>query len=380
MGIGDQDMAAVCRREAWVLALALVMAVRALPMGLEDGVYTLLSESEHAVAGTPNEQLSCHTVQDHMEKVSCCKEGLGHWRDRQALYMDYDQAETAKISAPEETEALLSAAEAAKAKWDQSETKRIFEEGVRQCTNSPNAYTLPEDATATASREAAQHAAAEKKESADAAADAANEAIARQGDAMADYVKVANSIDAENAKANAAEAESEKANIDKAQADEEVELSKQNALAADSEATDASASLDTSKQQEADAEQALETAKQEFEEKKAAMDTKIGELQTAEQDALDAKQTADDAAQAAQDVYDSKTDEAERATALATVEATKAEAEAKADAAVEATGNLDAQEQAKATLVSQTEAAITQMESEATTAQQDVAMAGSCLS
>merc|ERR1712072_513382 len=273
MGMSRATMGAP---QTWALFLGLVLAVHSLPLEplnpMEDLV--LLSQSEHAVTGTPNEELSCHTKQDLSEKVACCKEGLELWRGRQALYMDYDQAETAKISAPEESEALISAAEAAKAKWDQSETKRIFEEGVRQCTNSPNAYTLPADATAT--REAAQQAAAEKKESATAAADTAAEAIAKQGDAMADYVKVANSIDGENAKANAAEAESEKANIDKAQADEEVELSKQNALAADSEATDAAASLDTSKQQEADAEQALETAKQEFEEKKAAMDTKIG--------------------------------------------------------------------------------------------------------
>merc|ERR1711981_1255473 len=159
------------------------------------------------------------------------------------------------------------------------------------------------------------------------------------------------------------------------QADEEVQLAKQNALAADSEATDSATALDASKQQEAGADKALADAKQEFADKKSQMDTKIAELTSVEQDALDAKKTADDAAQAAQDDYDSKTDAAEKATALATVEANKAEAEAKNDAAVEATGNLDAQEQAKATLISDSEAQIAQMESEMTTATQDVAMA-----
>merc|ERR1712072_668590 len=311
MGMSRATMGAP---QTWALFLGLVLAVHSLPLEplnpMEDLV--LLSQSEHAGTGTPNEELSCHTKQDLSEKVACCKEGLELWRGRQALYMDYDQAETAKISAPEESEALISAAEAAKAKGDQPETKRIFEEGVRQCTNSPNAYTLPADATATATREAAQQAAAEKKESATAAADTAAEAIAKQGDAMADYVKVANGIDGENAKANAAEAEAEKANIDKAQADEEVELAKQNNLAADSEATDAATALDTAKQQEEGAEKALVDAKQEFEDKKAEMNTKIDELTTIEQDAVDAKTTADNAAQAAQDEYDSKTDEAEK--------------------------------------------------------------------
>merc|ERR1712072_1121469 len=102
MGLVINPMA----QQAWVLVLSLVVAVHALPMGssargLEEEANVLLSESEHAVAGAPNEQLSCHTKQDHQEKVSCCKEGLGHWRDRQALYMDYDDAETAKISARE---------------------------------------------------------------------------------------------------------------------------------------------------------------------------------------------------------------------------------------------------------------------------------------
>merc|ERR1711959_14392 len=240
MGMSRATMGAP---QTWALFLGLVLAVHSLPLEplnpMEDLV--LLSQSEHAVTGTPNEELSCHTKQDLSEKVACCKEGLELWRGREALYMDYDQAETAKISAPEESEALISAAEAAKAKWDQSERKRIFEEGVRQCTNSPSAYTLPADATATATREKAQQEATQKKESADAAAAAANEAVEKQGEAMADYVKVVNSIDSENAKANAAEAEAEKANIDKAQADEGVQLAQESALAANSEATDAAA-------------------------------------------------------------------------------------------------------------------------------------------
>merc|ERR1712028_194908 len=190
-----------------------------------------------------------------------------------------------------------------------SETKRIFEEGVRQCSNSPNAYKLPEASRDTAVREQAQEDADAKKESADAASKSANDAIQKQGEAMADYVKVANGIDAENAKANAAEAEVEKAAIGKAQAEEEVQLSEQNALATDQEATDATANLETAETQSNGAEKALQDAKDEFTTQKTAMDTRIAELKETEQDTLDAKTTADDAAQAAQDGYDSETEE-----------------------------------------------------------------------
>merc|ERR1711865_680634 len=315
-------------------------------------------------------ELNCHTKTDQSDKPACCKAGLEEWRGKQALYQDYDRAETDKMSAAEETEALIAAADAAKAKWEQSETKRIFEEGVRQCTNSPNAYKLPEDSRATANREQAQEEASDKKESADAAASSATDAIQKQGEAMADYVKVVNGIDAENAKANAAEAE-----VEKAQADEEVQLSEQNALAADQEAADATSNLETSETQSTGAEKALQDAKDEFTAQKTAMDTKIAELKEAEQDTLDAKTTADEAAQAAQDDYDSKTDETEKAAALATVEATKSEAAAASDATVEATSELQSQEQAKVKLVEDSEAAITQMTTEEATAKQDVQMA-----
>merc|ERR1711865_1252938 len=314
MGISKGTMVAATRREAWFLLLSLILGVQAMPMSLDSGAQVFLAEVASQDPGTG--ELNCHTKTDQSDKLACCKDGLETWRGKQALYQDYDKAETDKMSAAEETEALIAAADAAKAKWEQSETKRIFEEGVRQCTNSPNAYKLPEDSRATANREQAQEEASDKKESADAAASSATDAIQKQGEAMADYVKVANGIDAENAKANAAEAEVEKAAIEKAQADEEVQLSEQNALAADQEA-----------------------------------------------------------AQAAQDDYDSKTDETEKAAALATVEATKSEAEAASDAAVEATSELQSQEQAKVKLVEDSEAAITQMTTEEATAKQDVQMA-----
>merc|ERR1712086_124987 len=349
MGISKGTMVAATRREAWFLLLSLILGVQAMPMSLDSGAQVFLAEVASQDPGTG--ELNCHTKTDQSDKLACCKDGLETWRGKQALYQDYDSAETDKMSAAEETEALIAAADAAKAKWEQSETKRIFEEGVRQCTNSPNAYKLPEDSRATANREQAQEEASDKKESADAAASSATDAIQKQGEAMADYVKVANGIDAENAKANAAEAEVEKAAIEKAQADEEVQLSEQNALAADQEAADATSNLETSETQSTGAEKALQDAKDEFTAQKTAMDTKIAELKEAEQDTLDAKTTADEAAQAAQDDYDSKTDETEKAAALATVEATKSEAEAASDAAVEATSELQSQEQAKVKLV-----------------------------
>merc|ERR1711865_260352 len=329
MGISKGTMVAATRREAWFLLLSLILGVQAMPMSLDSGAQVFLAEVASQDPGTG--ELNCHTKTDQSDKLACCKDGLETWRGKQALYQDHDSAETDKMSAAEETEALIAAADAAKAKWEQSETKRIFEEGVRQCTNSPNAYKLPEDSRATANREQAQEEASDKKESADAAASSATDAIQKQGEAMADYVKVANGIDAENAKANAAEAEVEKAAIEKAQADEEVQLSEQNALAADQEAADATSNLETSETQSSGAEKALQDAKDEFTAQKTAMDTKIAELKEAEQDTLDAKTTADEAAQAAQDDYDSKTDETEKAAALATVEATKSEAEAKQD-------------------------------------------------
>merc|ERR1711865_1166346 len=328
MGISKGTMVAATRREAWFLLLSLILGVQAMPMSLDSGAQVFLAEVASQDPGTG--ELNCHTKTDQSDKLACCKDGLETWRGKQALYQDYDSAETDKMSAAEETEALIAAADAAKAKWEQSETKRIFEEGVRQCTNSPNAYKLPEDSRATANREQAQEEASDKKESADAAASSATDAIQKQGEAMADYVKVANGIDAENAKANAAEAEVEKAAIEKAQADEEVQLSEQNALAADQEAADATSNLETSETQSTGAEKALQDAKDEFTTQKTAMDTKIAELKEAEQDTLDAK-----------------TDETEKAAALATVEATKSEAEAASDAAVEATSELQSQEQTK---------------------------------
>eukprot|EP00656_Telonema_subtile_P047363 TRINITY_DN5433_c0_g1_i1.p1 TRINITY_DN5433_c0_g1~~TRINITY_DN5433_c0_g1_i1.p1 ORF type:complete len:545 (+),score=232.10 TRINITY_DN5433_c0_g1_i1:106-1740(+) len=368
---GKKDWSAMEFR-AGALLLSLVLVAHSMPVSMDDTQHVLLSVSE--VTGLPNEALSCHTKDDFEEKTACCKQGLEAWRDRQALYQDYDKAETNRMAAPEETEALIASAETAKGKWDQSETKRIFVDGVRQCTNSPNAYTLPADADATATREHAQQIADQKKESAKAAADTASAAIEKQGEAMADYVKVANGIDAENAKANAAEAEAEKASIDKAQAEEEVQLSKENARSTDQEAADAAAALEQAKKQNEGAQKALEDAKAGFEEQRKAMEEKIAELSTKEQDALDAKKVAENAAQSAQDEYDSKTDETEKATALANVEATKGEAEAKTDAAVEATAELDAQEQAKEKLVADSESSLAQMETEAKTAAQDVQM------
>merc|ERR1711865_852184 len=373
MGISKGTMVAATRREAWFLLLSLILGVQAMPMSLDSGAQVFLAEVASQDPGTG--ELNCHTKTDQSDKLACCKDGLETWRGKQALYQDYDSAETDKMSAAEETEALIAAADAAKAKWEQSETKRIFEEGVRQCTNSPNAYKLPEDSRATANREQAQEEASDKKESADAASKSANDAIQKQGEAMADYVKVANGIDAENAKANAAEAEVEKAAIGKAQAEEEVQLSEQNALAADQEAADATSNLETSETQSTGAEKALQDAKDEFTAQKTAMDTKIAELKEAEQDTLDAKTTADDAAQAAQDGYDSETEEVAKAAALASVESTKSEAEAASDAAVEATSELQSQEQAKVKLVEDSEAAITQMTTEEATAKQDVQMA-----
>merc|ERR1711865_1110864 len=190
------------RREAFLLLLCLVLGVQAMPLALDSSEQVLLSERQAPDPAIG--ELNCHTKTDQSDKLACCKAGLEEWRGKQALYQDYDKAETDKMSAAEETEALIAAADAAKAKWEQSETKRIFEEGVRQCTNSPNAYKLPEDSRATANREQAQEEASDKKESADAAASSATDAIQKQGEAMADYVKVANGIDAENAKANAA--------------------------------------------------------------------------------------------------------------------------------------------------------------------------------
>jgi len=365
------------RREVFLLLLCLVLGVQAMPLALDSSEQVLLSErqaSDPAIG-----ELTCHTKTDQSEKLACCKAGLEEWRGKQALYQDYDEAETAKMSAAEETEALIATADAAKAKWEQSETKRIFEEGVRQCSNSPNAYKLPEASRDTAVREQAQEDADAKKESADAASKSANDAIQKQGEAMADYVKVANGIDAENAKANAAEAEVEKAAIEKAQADEEVQLSEQNALATDQEATDATAELENAETQSSGAEKALQDAKDEFATQKTAMDERIAELKETEEDTLDAKTTADDAAQAAQDGYDSETEEVAKAAALASVESTKSEAEAASDAAVEASSELQSQEQAKIKLVEDSEGAITQMTTEEDTAKQDVKMAKALL-
>merc|ERR1711865_1024327 len=281
MGISKGTMVAATRREAWFLLLSLILGVQAMPMSLDSGAQVFLAEVASQDPGTG--ELNCHTKTDQSDKL---------------------------------------------AKWEQSETKRIFEEGVRQCTNSPNAYKLPEDSRATANREQAQEEASDKKESADAAASSATDAIQKQGEAMADYVKVANGIDAENAKANAAEAEVEKAAIEKAQADEEVQLSEQNTLATDQEATDATAELENAETQASGAEKALQDAKDEFTTQKTAMDERIAELKETEEDTLDAKTTADDAAQAAQDGYDSETEEVAKAAALASVESTKSEAEA----------------------------------------------------
>merc|ERR1712167_310075 len=141
MGLISRRMA-VNRREAWLLLLGFILGVQAMPMNLDSGEHILLEEGASQDPSTG--ELNCHTKTDQSDKLACCKAGLQEWRGKQALYQDYDSAETNKMSAAEETEALIAAADAAKAKWEQSETKRIFEEGVRQCTNSPNAYKLPE--------------------------------------------------------------------------------------------------------------------------------------------------------------------------------------------------------------------------------------------
>merc|ERR1712166_715987 len=185
MGISKGTMVAATRREAWFLLLSLILGVQAMPMSLDSGAQVFLAEVASQDPGTG--ELNCHTKTDQSDKLACCKDGLETWRGKQALYQDYDSAETDKMSAAEETEALIAAADAAKAKWEQSETKRILRRAcgsaqTRQMrTNFRRIRGLPQIASRRRKRHPTRKSPLPQK----------------QGEAMADYVKVANGIDAE---------------------------------------------------------------------------------------------------------------------------------------------------------------------------------------
>merc|ERR1712196_288028 len=163
--------------------------------------------------GETADALACHEISDAAEKAMCCDKGLKGWRSKQVLYKDLEDARIKKLTAAEETAPLKAAFERAKAAWESSQSKLTFEQGFRECANSKSAYKLPKASAATAAREAADANFKNKEAEVAKAKKQAEQALEKQADKMAEYTKMAGSMDSAAAAAHAAATKAQQAKL-----------------------------------------------------------------------------------------------------------------------------------------------------------------------
>merc|ERR1711998_60576 len=220
-------------------------------------------------AGQDPGTLNCHELGE--EQASCCIKGMQGWRAKQVMFKDVEDARLKLLTAPEETATLRNALDAAEAAWANSQTKLTYQQGIRECANSPTAYTLPETSVATAARMAADADLQKKEEEVSNAKHAAETALDAQANMMAQYTETVGNLDAVAATADSASAASQQAQI-------ALQAAQEHAAAVDKQAQDAEAAATAAAGQVEAAQKAVDAAKANFQSVKTEGEAKIAEF------------------------------------------------------------------------------------------------------
>jgi len=181
------------------LTVALGVPLHPGSASLADGVLLLQSD--------PTQELDCHLKSDGDSKAMCCAETLDKWRGKQALYKQKEEADTAFLVSDTQDEALQASKDAANEKYEASETRRIYDQALRDCTTSATAYSMPKDDAATVTRETAEEESNAANAAAEGASETAQQALQNQADTESTFQRMSEAVGMDEASRTQAEAD-----------------------------------------------------------------------------------------------------------------------------------------------------------------------------